>query len=65
MSCRDCIKFNVNEALDQAKAEAKQKAVETGTPQAVYQEGNDYFYTNAGTAITDGRHIVCFLSAYS
>jgi hypothetical protein len=65
MSCRDCIKFNINEALDDAKAAAKQKAIETGTPQAVYKEGNEFYYTDAESAISSGRPIVCFLSAYS
>lgn len=65
MSCRDCIRFNPNEALEEAKSQAKSKALQTGTAQAVYKEGNEYNYTDAGTAITGGFQIVCFLSAYS
>lgn len=63
--CTDCYKLNPNEALDKIKKAAKQKAIETGTAQAVYKEGQDYYYTDAGTAITNGYQIVCFLSAYS
>jgi hypothetical protein len=63
--CTDCYKFNSNEALEKVKIQAKQTAIDTGEPQAVYQEGQDYYYTNAGTAITNGYQIICFLSAYS
>jgi hypothetical protein len=63
--CTDCYKFNANEALEQVKIQAKQTAIDTGTAQAVYQEQNDYYYTDATTALSSGRVIICFLSAYS
>lgn len=65
MGCKDCIKFSPNEALDDIKKEAKAKAIESGTAQAVYKDGNEYYYTDAGAAITNGFQIICFLSAYN
>jgi hypothetical protein len=62
--CTDCYKFNSNEALEIAKKAAKQKAIDTGIVQAVYQEANQYYYTNAEIARAEGFNIICFLSPH-
>ncbi len=65
MSCFDCRKVNADEALEETKQLAKQKAIETNEAQAIYKEGNEWHYTTASAAISGGYPIAGFVSQYN
>ena len=62
MSC--CFKKVENEELEIITQQAKEKAIRYEVAQAIYKEGDEYFFTEASTAIAGGYPIINILSPY-
>lgn len=65
MGCDGCLTSakGQNQQLETVKNEARKYAIQTEQTMAVYKEGTDYFYTEAGEAIARGLPVMEFVSA--
>jgi len=65
--CEGCIVSAKGQSmqLDQVKQEAKQYATENNKTMAIYKEGNDYCYIEAGEAVRNGLPVMEFISQHN
>lgn len=67
MGCEGCFISAKGQAaaLDTIKREAKKYAVENKQTVAIYKEANDYFFAEAGAAISAGKPVMEFVSQFN
>lgn len=65
MGCEGCLTSakGQNQQLETIKDEARRYAIESEKTMAVYKEGTEYFFAEAGEAISRGLPVMEFISA--